>query len=159
MTEPTRAKADLVPYTPEYSAVTRSWIDTEETYTLVCRGINFPPPDDIVDSWQRQGVTSYMLFSERRPVAYGELWDRPTEQAVEIAHLLVDQFRRSRGFGTKMLELLFDRASVRPGVARVNVNLYHQSPEALGCYLKAGFELIGTAAHVEGLRMTRVVCR
>jgi RimJ/RimL family protein N-acetyltransferase len=157
MSEPTRVKADIVPYTPEYSAVVRSWIDSPETYRLVCRGISFPPPDDIVDSWQRQGVSSYLLFSERRPVAYGELWDRRTEQAIELAHMIVDQYLRSQGYGTKLLQLLYDRAAERPGIARVLINLYHQSPEALSCYLKAGFELVGTTAHVEGLRMSRLV--
>ena len=159
MSEPARVKADLVPYTQEYSGVVRSWIESPETYQLVCRGINFPPPDDIVDSWQRNGVTSYILYSERKPIAYGEIWDRPVEQAVELTHLLVDPYKRSRGYGTKLLELLFERASTRKGVARVLINLYHHSPEALGCYLKAGFELTGTATHIEGLKMMRLVER
>ena len=103
MTEPTRVKADIVPYTAEYSQVVRSWIDSEETYLHLCRSREFPPADDIVDSWQRQKVASYLLFSEGMPVAYGEIWDRRVERAVEIAHLIVDNTRRSRGYGTKML--------------------------------------------------------
>jgi len=159
MDHSTRIKADLVPYTSEYSAVVRSWIDSEETYHAVCRGISFPPPDDIVDSWQRQGVASYLLIADRRPAAYGELWDRRAENAIEIAHVLVDNYQRSRGFGTKLLQLLYDRAAERPNISRVLLNLYHDSPEALGCYLKAGFELIGTATHIEGLKMVRSVRR
>ena len=157
MSKPTRVKADLVPYTQEYSGVVRSWIDTPEAYQLVCRGINFPPPDDVVDGWQRKGVNSYLLSSNNTPVAYGELWDRRIEQAVEIAHLIVDQYRRSTGYGTKLLQLLYERAAERPAVARVLINLYHHSPEVLGCCLKAGFELLGTATHVEGLKMMRLV--
>lgn len=157
MTDPARIKADLVPYSEEYSSVVRSWIDTEETYRMVCRGTNFPPPDDVVDSWQREGVTSYLLFWSRKPVAYGELWDRSGEQATEINHLLVDNYQRSRGYGTKLLELLFDRAAARPGIARVMLNLYHDSEEALGCFLKAGFEIAGTATHIEGLKLVRWV--
>ncbi|MCP4685050.1 MAG: GNAT family N-acetyltransferase [bacterium] len=157
MSDPARVKADLVPYTQEYSGVVRSWIESEETYQLVCRGINFPPPDDIVDSWQRKGVVSYILYANQKPVAYGEIWERPVEQAAEITHVLVDPYKRSRGYGTKLLELLYERAATRRGVARVLVNLYHQSPEALGCYLKAGFELTGTATHIAGLKMMRLV--
>jgi len=159
MSDPARVKADLVPYTQEYSGVVRSWIESPETYQLVCRGIDFPPPDDIVDSWQRKGVASYILYSDRKPVGYGEIWERPVEQAAEITHLLVDPYKRSRGYGTKLLELLYERASTRKGVARVLINLYHHSPEALGCYLKAGFELTGTATHIEGLKMMRLVER
>jgi ribosomal protein S18 acetylase RimI-like enzyme len=157
MDDSTRIKADLVPFTSEYSAIVRSWIDSEETYDAVCRGISFPPPDDIVDSWQRKGVTSYLLLADRKPVAYGELWERQAERAVEVAHVMVDQYQRSRGYGTKLVRLLYERASERPGVNRVLLNLYHDSQEALGCFLKAGFELVGTATHIEGLKMMKMV--
>lgn len=155
----TQVKADLVPYGSEYSAVVRSWIESEETYNLVCRGINFPPPDDIVDSWQRQGVRSFLLISNRKPVAYGELWERKAEHAVEIAHVIVDTYQRSRGYGSLLLRLMYERASETPGVLRVLINLYHQDSEVLGCFLKAGFEISGTATHVEGLRLVRLVER
>ena len=159
MTDPAGIKADLVPYSSEYAAVVRGWVDTEETYRLVCRGTQFPPPDELVDTWQREGVTSYLLFYNRKPIAYGELWDRSGEQAMEINHVIVDQYQRSRGYGTKMLELLYDRAATRPGIARVLLNLYHDSEEVLGCILKAGFEIVGTATHIEGLKLMRLVRR
>jgi len=157
MTEPTSAKADIVPYTAEFSAVVRSWIDSDETLYYICRSREFPPSDDLVDSWQRPDVTSFLLFSERKPVAYGELWPRPAERAIEIAHLIVDPYKRSQGFGTKLLHLLYQQAGVRRDVGRVVINLYNDSEVALGCYLKAGFELTGTATHTMGLRMARIV--
>ena len=113
MTEPTSAKADIVPYTGEFASVVRSWIDSEETLYFLCRGREFPPAEDLVDSWQRPDVTSFLLFAERKPVAYGELWPRPAERAVEIAHLIVDPYKRSLGFGTKLLQLLYQQAAVR----------------------------------------------
>lgn len=157
VTEPTSAKADLIPYSEEYSPLVRAWIESEETYFFVCRGREFPPPDDVVDSWQRADVSSYLLSAERHPVAYGELWSRPNERAVEIAHLLVDPYRRTNGYGTKMLHLLYERAAERKNVVKVVLNLYSENPIALGCYLKAGFELIGAATHTMGLKMVRVV--
>ncbi len=157
MSDSTRIKADIIPYTAEFSAVVRAWIDSEETYFFVCRGKDFPPPDDIVDSWQRREIVSHLLFSENKPVAYGELWHRPLERAIEIAHLIVDPHRRGRGFGTKMVELLYQRAATRSGVTKILANLYNDSTVALGCYLKAGFELIGTADYTMGLRLIRLV--
>jgi ribosomal protein S18 acetylase RimI-like enzyme len=157
MPDPIRVKADLIPYREEYAPVVRSWIDSEETLFNVCRGREFPPADDIVDSWQRDNVSSYVLLSAGRPVAYGELWERKLERAVEIAHLIVDNGKRSRGYGTKILELLYDRAAGRPDVTKVLINLYTESQEALGCYLKAGFDIIGTSEHTQGLRMIRTV--
>jgi len=158
MTEPTRVKADLVPYTPDYSNLVRSWLDSPETYSQVCRGrTDFPPSEDVVDTWQRDGVVSYLLLVNRQPVAYGELWERPTEMAVEITHLMVDQFKRSQGYGTRLLQLLYDRAAERKGVHKVILFLTGHNEEALGCYVKAGFELVGTTQAVAGLKMVRYV--
>jgi len=158
MPEPIRVRADIVPYTDEYSSLVRSWLDSPETYSQVCRGrTDFPPSEDIVDSWQRDGVASFMLLADRKPVAYGELWERPAEMAVEITHLLVDPFRRSEGYGTRMLKLLCDRAGERPGAQKVIVFLTGNNEEALGCYLKSGFELVGTTQAVMGLKMVRYV--
>lgn len=157
MTDPISAKADLIPYSEEYAQQVRSWIESEETYFFVCRGREFPPPEEIIDSWQRPDVTSFLLFADRRPVAYGELWSRPNERAVEIAHLLVDPHHRSQGYGVKMLQLLYQRAAERKNVVKVLINLYSDNEIALACYLKAGFEIIGTATHTMGLKMIRIV--
>jgi RimJ/RimL family protein N-acetyltransferase len=157
ISEPTHVKADIIPYSAEYSSVVRSWVESEETYFNVCRGKEFPPPDELVDSWQRSDVSAFLLFSDNRPVAYGELWTRPNERSLEINHLLVDPYKRLQGYGTKMLELLFQRGAERQNVARVVVNLYNDSEAALGCYLKAGFELLSTATHTLGLKMVRLV--
>lgn len=156
MSEHIRVKADIVPYSPEYSQTVRSWIDCEETYQNLCRGKDYPPPDEIIDSWQRDSVKSYLLMWQSKPVAYGELFSRPLEMAVEIAHLLVDPYKRSEGYGTKMLELLYLRAEQRPNVAKVILNLYGNCTVTLGCYLKAGFVIEGTSSYTVGLRMVRM---
>jgi len=157
MSEYTRVKADIIPYTAEYSRVVFSWIDSEETYINVCRGTQFPPSDDLVDSWQREGVSSYLLFASGKPVAYAELWSRPLELAIEIAHLIVAPYQRSRGYGTKMLELLYHRAAQKPNITKVILNFFSGDEIALGCYLKAGFELVSTTRYTTGLRMERMV--
>ena len=157
MIERTKAKADIVPYTQEYEQVIRSWIDSEETYINLCRGKDFPPSEDIVESWQRDSVKSYILLWNRRPVAYGELFSRPLEMAVEITHLIVDNSRRSEGYGTKMLDLLYNRAATRANVAKVLLNLYGDCEITLGCYLKAGFVIEATSSYTVGFRMARMV--
>ena len=157
MTESTRAQADIVPYTAEYEQLVRGWIDSEETYRHVCQATDFPPPEDIVGNWQRVDVAAYILLTDRQPVAYGELWDRPVEMGAEIGHLLVDPYKRSRGYGSLMLQLLFERASGRPRVQKVMLHLFGGDEIVLGCYLKAGFELTGTTAAGSGLKMVRLV--
>lgn len=152
-----QAKADIVGYTKENSLAVRSWIDSEETWQALSPGREFPPPENVVDSWQSAKVSSYVLMSANKIVAYGELWDKPQRLAVEISHLLVDPFKRGEGYGTKMLELLFQRASRRQGVSQVLINLLGEDQDILSCYLKAGFEIVGTTSHTTGLRLTRVV--
>lgn len=150
-------KADIVPFTAQYSEKVRSWIDSEETLFDVCRGKEFPPANDIVDTWQRKDVNSYLMVSAGKPIAYAELWSRPNEMAVEIAHLIVDPVRRGEGYGSLMVRLLYEQGSARNDVAKVIINLYNENPVALSCFLKAGFELVGTTAHTQGLRILRMV--
>ena len=96
-------------------------------------------------------------MSENKIVAYGELWDKPQKLAVEIGHLLVDPFKRGQGYGTKMVKLLFNRASRRQGVSQVLINLLGEDREALGCYVNAGFEIVGTTSHTTGIKLMRMV--
>lgn len=152
-------KADIVPYTDEYADYIRKWIDTPETFRFVCRGKDFPPPENIVKSWQRDSVTSFILIESRKPVAYGELWKREDETAVEIAHVLVDQYKRSMGYGTKMVELLYNRASSRSDITKIIINLYQDNPIALGCFMKAGFEISSTTSYTTGLRMVKYILK
>ncbi len=159
MNEPEPVKADLIPYTPEYLQEVRSWIDSRETYYNLSRSKDFPPPADVIRLWQREDVSSYLLYTGNHPVAYGELWHRPQEMAIEIAHILVKPILRWQGYGTTMVRLLFERASTKPEIAKVVINLPVDNPEYLSCCTNAGFELVGTPAGVSGLRMIRVVTR
>lgn len=76
--------------------------------------------------------------------------------AMEIAHLIVDPSFRSEGFGAKMVDLLFKRGINKPGIAKVVANLYAENPIALGCFMKTGFELVGTTTYTEGLRLVKM---
>jgi RimJ/RimL family protein N-acetyltransferase len=152
-----RIKSDIVPYTDEYAHIVWRWIDSEQTYRYVSRGKEFPPSDDIVESWQRDEVKSYILLAENRPVAYGELWNRSIEMALEIAHVLVDPAKRGKGYGTNLIQLLYDRAASRPDIAKVMLNIYNDNEIALCCAMKTGFELVSTANYTVGLKMMRMV--
>ena len=115
MSDPAQVKAALIPYAAEYSSVVRSWIESKETYFYVCRGKEFPPPDDVVDSWQRKEVSSFILLSNNKPIGYGELWERRLERAAEISHLIIDPYKRGEGYGIKLVQRLYDRAATRAG--------------------------------------------
>ena len=57
----------------------------------------------------------------------------------------------------RLVQQLYDRAAARGSVTKVLVNLYSDNTIALGCYVKAGFELISTAIYTVGLRLVRLV--
>jgi len=157
MSDLSKVKADIIPYSAEYSRDVRSWIDSAETYKAVCRGMEYPPPEDVVDGWQRKEVSSYLLFASGKPVAYAELWERKMDMAIEIAHLIVVPSKRSQGFGTKMVQLMYERGCQKKSIIKVLASLFGDSTDALGCFTKAGFEILGTANYTTGLKLAKMV--
>ena len=159
MTDPTRVKADIVPYTPDYAATVRSWIDSEETFRAVCGQGEYPPPDDLIESWQTEQRTSHLLFSHSRPIAFAQLWDHPLEMAVEIEHLVVKPDMRNQGVGSRMLILLYEFSSRWRGLAKVIAHVPQDNPAALACCIKAGFSMEGMSSFKNSIRMLRLVDR
>ena len=112
-------KADLIPFHDQYAELVRSWIDSEAAYLAVCRGRDWPPPEDIVKQWQRDDMSAWLLIVSGEPAGYGEVWDRPHDMAVELNHIVVDPKQRRAGCGRRLIELLFERAASRTDVAKV----------------------------------------
>ncbi|MBD3404113.1 GNAT family N-acetyltransferase [candidate division GN15 bacterium] len=159
VSDSTRVKADIVKFTSEYARTVRGWIDSEETAASLGLTDEFPPPEDIVETWQSDDMTGWLLLSGNGPVAYAELWPKPAELAMEIRRLLVDPRRREQGFGCKMLTLLHEAAGRRPEVAKVAMQVAWDNRNALGCYLKAGFTVAGTTHDKPGLYLVRMIER
>lgn len=150
--------ADIISFTEAYSALVRSWVDSERTYRQLGGRGDWPPSDELITGRQTNQMDAYVLVADRRPVAYAELWPQPQQMALEVRWLLVDPQRRDEGFGSKMLEMLWQRASNRRGIARLVITLEGENREALGCYLRAGFSISGTTGS-PGLTLHRLVAR
>ncbi|MDX9858467.1 MAG: GNAT family N-acetyltransferase [candidate division Zixibacteria bacterium] len=159
MSDSTRVKADIIKYTSEYARTVRSWIETEQTAADLDIAAEYPPAEEIVDEWQTEEMTSYLLLSGNGPVAYAELWSHPIEMGLEIKRLLVDPKRRRNGYGCKMLSLLCEIAGRRKDIAKVFLTVDWDNRSALGCYLKSGFTVAGTTHDRPGLYLTRIVER
>jgi ribosomal protein S18 acetylase RimI-like enzyme len=155
--EPIEIKADLIPYADEYAETIHSWIDSEETFKFITRGVGFPPSVEVAKTWQREGMSSYILLSNQKPIAYGELWIRPNELAIEIAHVIVDKAHRGEGYGVKLIKLLYDRVVARGDVIKVTAVVHHENDSALSCFVKAGFELSGTTKFTKSLKMIKLI--
>lgn len=159
MSDQSRVKADIVPYTADYARTVHSWIDSRETAANLELTVDYPPGDDVIETWQEENMVSYLLMSGAGPVAYGELWYRPAELAMQVRRLLVAPRYRDNGFGCKMLLLLCEIAGRRKEVAKVYLTVNWDNRTALGCYLKAGFTVAGTTHDKPGLYLTRLVER
>jgi len=157
VSDPKPPKADIIPYHESYAKTVLGWIDTEQVYLRVCRGRNFPPSDDLIDKWQRKGVSSYLLLYLGVALGYAELVHRPLEMAAEISHLMIAPKFRGRGLGAKFVDLLAQRAAEKDEIARVLVNLYNENTDMLELFLKSQFELIGASNYVVGLKLIRPV--
>ena len=150
--------ADIIPYTDSYAALVRNWIDSERTYRRLGGRGDWPAPDELITGRQLNDMKAYVLIEQRWPVAYAELWPRPQQMALEVRWLLVDPTRRNDGLGSKMLDMLWHRASDKRGIARLVITLEGENREALGCYLRAGFTISGTTG-TPGLTLHRLVAR
>lgn len=79
-----------------------------------------------------------MLWAEKTPIGYGELWVDSTEQEVELAHVIVAQEQRGKGYGVALVRLLLDAARQTP-FRDVFLRVVPDNRAAIGCYLRAGF--------------------
>ncbi len=104
-------------------------------------------------------MSSYLLLKTDKPIAYAELWSRPAEMGAEIKRLLVDPSRREEGFGRKMLDLVFDRATRKPGVVRLTCIIGSVDREVVACFISAGFELVAPGVNQLGLKLEKIVSR
>jgi ribosomal protein S18 acetylase RimI-like enzyme len=151
--------SELIPYSPHHARTVLGWIDSEETLcALDCPG-TFPPHDELVDRWQDDEVRSFLLSTEHGVVAYGELRPSYASLGADIQHVLVSPVHRGQGFGSRIVAALVGRAGELPGIAKLQAILPGDSEPALGCFLRAGFRLIGTRAEQAGLIVELVLPR
>lgn len=80
----------------------------------------------------------YVIRDAGHPVATGYL-EVQDDGAARIGRILVDQGRRGRGWGRRMVEALIARASTSPGVRTVQLRVYEQNLAARALYESLGF--------------------
>jgi GNAT superfamily N-acetyltransferase len=156
MADDTKQKADIIPYTAEFSGIVRGWIDSARTARNLGILDGYPPDDSIPERWQKSGVHGFILITGGVPVAYADVVERPPLLAVEFMHVLVEPSVRNQGYGSLMLNLLYDRVAHRREIAKVIINLEGDNKAALGCYFRAGFELAAANQYVAGLTLVRL---
>lgn len=99
---PTTADAETVAQWPSSAAEAQQWV-SHAAYPF--------PASKVVSWWEVPDVRPWLLVDAvGTPMAYGEEWDDPEEDEVELARLIVDPRRRREGIGTVLVNLLLDQA-------------------------------------------------
>lgn len=81
-----------------------------------------------------------LLMRDGVPIGYGEVWDEPEDEAVELARLIIAPLYRGRGNGRILVEMLC--ASVAAKVKRAFLRLRPDNMAALRCYERCGFRRV-----------------
>jgi ribosomal protein S18 acetylase RimI-like enzyme len=135
---------ELRPFDPVHAPTVASWARTDDEARAWCARDRAPVPPEAVLSWSREdGVAAYLLHDEDGPVAYGELWVDDDDREVELARLIVDPKRRSRGVGRRLAVSLAEAA--RRSHPRVFLRVRPENAAALRCYSAAGFRRVSAA--------------
>lgn len=102
---------------------------------------------DAFARWHAEtGVHPFVLLVDAVPSGYGELWEDPEADEVELARVIVDPARRGHGLGRTLVTLLAARARGL-GYQSIWVRVVPTNPAAIACYRAAGF--VRTSAEEE----------
>lgn len=97
------------------------------------------PPAAITRWWLHPDVAPWLLVDpEDVPVAYGEIWDDPEQDEVELARLIVDPHRRRQGVGRRLVDRLLEEAG-HSGRADCFLRVVPDNAAALALYRTSGF--------------------
>lgn len=126
----------LVAFQPRHAPDVLSWArDAREL--AFWAALDEPPDRAVFERWHAdEDITAFVLTEEGAPVAYGEIWDEPEEDSIELGRILVAPAHRRSGIGSRLVRELVGRAGARP----VWVRVLPDNAAALRLYESLGFE-------------------
>jgi RimJ/RimL family protein N-acetyltransferase len=141
----------LIPYSPSYFPVLRSWIN--DPYLLFqCAGpdFSFPLNEEQILQYQNRHPDRRLYLGVRNdqmPFAFGEIIPQSVG-SVRLARLLVGEAgSRGKGWGESFVKELLAEAKANFKAHTIDLFVLRENLAAIRCYSKAGFSLV----EVEGL--------
>jgi RimJ/RimL family protein N-acetyltransferase len=99
-----------------------------------------PLDEEMVTQWMRERGSGFVLESNGRIVAYGELNENLEESNTYwIGHVMVHPRRRGAGFGRNLVGALLKHAMETLHAREVRISAFDDNPAALKCYRACGF--------------------
>lgn len=129
-----------------HAAVIARWSLSVEEAGMWCSRAEHPfPAEALLEWWKDTDVHPQVLLDPwGTPVAYGELWDDPSEDEYELARLIVDTARRRSGVGTRLVGALVDTARRGPR-SKCVIRVVPANDGAVALYRHCGFRDVDEA--------------
>jgi ribosomal protein S18 acetylase RimI-like enzyme len=134
----------------EHAAVVAGWALSAQEVSLLCGRDAFPFPAELLNSWPKvaDDIAQYLLLDGETPIGYGELWLDDEEDEVELARIIVAPGHRGKGFGTRLVQALLDRA-VKLGHSNIFLRVRPGNTPAIRTYERVGFKPVDAALAAE----------
>lgn len=134
-------RARLLPFEAGLAPLVASWVGGPDEALRLAPNSAPPLTADVVRSWSRQsGRHARVLVNNAGiPAAYGELNLLNAERREYwLGHLIVDPQQRKQGIGTRLTQLLLERAFMQLAATRVALVVFTDNPAAIACYRACG---------------------
>ena len=142
----------LRPFIQEDAATILSWCKDKHAFRLwsADRYKEFPAqPDDMME--QYKGNNMYPLTAVVDDVIVGHILLRyPTDDKTHIrfGFVIVDDSKRSKGYGKQMLRLAIEFAQLKLGAKEISLGVFCDNLPALKCYQSIGFCITGEDSYI-----------
>lgn len=135
------APLTIVPFEAAHARRVAAWPrDATEAQAWAGGATAFPFQPEQFEGWHEdQDAHPFLAIEADEPSAYGELWVDQVEQEIELARIIVDPAKRSRGIGRSFVAALVAECP-RHGFARLIMRVAPGNEAALRCYRAACFE-------------------
>lgn len=143
-------KIELMPFATNIAPTIASWVSDD--ISLLWLAPRTPPPltpRKVLD-WHGVGKTALLAYIEGEDSACGyaeinQTKSKPYE--LWLGHIIVAPQRRSRGIGSRFVEMLLDESFESFGAQMVSLVVFPDNVAAIRCYQRCGFAVTREECH------------
>ena len=120
----------------------KNWITNEKAFRLWCadRFEKYPLSADEFNNIYKTDNTMQGFIAEDDGEAVGHLFIQDLGNSkYKFGLIIVDNIKRGKGYGRKMLECAIDYAKEALGACSVTLSVFDTNTSAYNCYKKLGF--------------------
>ena len=131
------------------------WVDNQRIHALWCANqIGYPMTEEAFEAGREAGIATWgnSCFTATNqagtPVGYFQMSVHEEDNTAFMGYVIVDSNCRGMGYGREMVELAKQYAFGLAKVDKLRLAAFDCNIQAVGCYRKCGFEVIGYEGEV-----------